>query len=178
MKKQIEGYPEYSVDELGNVYSMKSGAERKLKPIAAPNGYLTVYLTDTNGLNGRYHSVHVLVATLFVDNPYNKPIVDHVNDVRHDNVYTNLMWVTYSENNRKRFLNGIELLQQPYHCTIKAKSNNSKAVKCYSLDGTLVGSYASASEAARQLGIKSISNIVKCCNGHRKSCADMLWEYC
>lgn len=43
--------------------------------------------------------VHRLVAVLFIDNPDNKPVVNHKNLNKSDNSIDNLEWVTHSENN-------------------------------------------------------------------------------
>ena len=51
----------------------------------------------------RYHQVHWLyvhrmVAELFVPNPENKPFVDHIDTNRLNNHFSNLRWVTQTEN--------------------------------------------------------------------------------
>ena len=173
MLKQISEFPDYYVSDKGEVYSNKQG--RYLKPTRTDNGYEVVYLS--NGSTSKYCIVSRLVAEAFIPNPENKPCVDHKDNIRHHNWVENLQWVTYSENNRKRYTNSIEPVHKPIHSTERPLSNNSKAVACYTLEGKLVGSYPSASEAARHLGIRSISNIAKCCRGERKTCCDMLWRY-
>ena len=42
--------------------------------------------------------VHRMVALTFIDNPDNKPYVNHINGNRSDNNVDNLEWVTPSEN--------------------------------------------------------------------------------
>lgn len=42
--------------------------------------------------------VHKLVAEAFIENPDNKPYVDHINRITTDNKATNLRWVTPIEN--------------------------------------------------------------------------------
>lgn len=56
-------------------------------------------------LNGRYlqigsFQIHRAVAELFVQNPENKPCVDHINTDCLDNRACNLRWVTQADNNR------------------------------------------------------------------------------
>jgi Mor family transcriptional regulator len=47
----------------------------------------------------KYHPVHVLVATEFIANPDNKPMVNHINGHKNDNHALNLEWATCLENN-------------------------------------------------------------------------------
>lgn len=42
--------------------------------------------------------IHRIVAELFVPNPDNKPMIDHINRNKHDNRAENLRWVTNKEN--------------------------------------------------------------------------------
>jgi hypothetical protein len=46
----------------------------------------------------KWPKVHRLVAQAFIENPENKPYVDHINTNRRDNRAENLRWVTAKEN--------------------------------------------------------------------------------
>ena len=108
--------------------------------------------------------VHRMVALTFIDNPDNKPYVNHINGNRSDNNVENLEWVTPSENTQHAVNTGL------------FKSGRTRAVIQYNLNGEQMATFESAAEAARQTG-GSQSKITMCCRRQRDSANDYQWRY-
>lgn len=93
--KDIRGFEGlYKISSLGYVLSLRSG--RPLKPSIDGWKYRQVYLCN-QGTSVRF-SLHRLVAKYFIDNPNNKPNVNHIDGDKGNNAVSNLEWVTQSEN--------------------------------------------------------------------------------
>lgn len=94
----------YSVSSLGSIKNIKTG--KILKGTYGRNEYHSVQLS----INGKPRSfmTHRLVALAFCSNPNNYPIVDHIDRNKHNNVATNLRWVTDSMNARNAVIDNSE----------------------------------------------------------------------
>ena len=105
--KLVKDYDNYEVSTLGNLRNSKTG--RVLKQMCK-GGYLFAGLSKNS--NGKTTSVHRLVALAFIDNPENKPQVNHKDKNRSNNNVSNLEWSTASENNIHRSTNEIQTTNQ------------------------------------------------------------------
>ncbi len=98
--KRVAEAPNYCVDRDGNVYSLfKNRGVRKLKIVKDKDGYGLVTLHLPGGRQ-TVPRVHRLVAQAWIQNPDNKPTVNHINEDKLDNRVKNLEWATSLENNR------------------------------------------------------------------------------
>jgi len=85
----------YEVNEEGEV----RWNGKILKGNVTVQGYIRV--------GKKNYRVHRLIAECFLPNPENKPDVDHINGIKHDNRLCNLRWATRSENNINKKIDGV-----------------------------------------------------------------------
>jgi hypothetical protein len=100
--KTIEGYEDYDVSNYGNIRSWKyTNSPRLLKPKSIGKGYLVVSLSKNAQI--KQLSVHKLVGMAFINNPDNKPHINHIDEDIKNNHSDNLEWCTQQENIQKHF---------------------------------------------------------------------------
>lgn len=84
---------------LGKYHTYKRIYKKyELTPSDNGNGYLYITVTIDGKRKNLY--VHRIIATAFLDNPDNKPHVNHIDRNKHNNNAENLEWCTVSENVR------------------------------------------------------------------------------
>jgi hypothetical protein len=96
--KNIEGYANYLVSDLGFVMNKKT--LRILKAGTDNYGYHIVCLCEDKVKNT--HKVHRLVAKAHIDNPNGYSCVDHIDHDKTNNFVENLRWCSSSQNNMNK----------------------------------------------------------------------------
>jgi hypothetical protein len=179
--KPIKGYDiEYLISDCGNIISPehtiidKRGVKqhfrkREVKPVLHNTGYLVV----TFRKQGKKVTIriHRLIAELFVENPDNKPIIDHIDGDKTNNNAKNLRWVTNSENirNENTYNNFKEKV---------TKIRKSEIKPVYQLDDNynVIAKFNSAEEAAKAMSC-SASLIRNCCKIRHYKAKSFHWSY-
>ena len=162
--KEIAGYEGlYEVSDLGRVKSLKFGKEKILKPQKINNGYLKVNLHKDG--KAKTSKVHRLVAEAFIQNPNNLETVNHKDEVKKNNVASNLEWMSRADNNNYGTHNK------------RVSEALSKQVQMFDKStGELLATFPSTCEAERFTGIAN-THISACCLGKRKSAGGYIWKY-
>lgn len=175
----------YSVSNYGNIKSndyviYHNGLTEKhhtqlikgklLKKVKSKD-YYRIRLIKPGGKRENF-LVHRLVANMFVANPYMKPYVNHIDGNKYNNHYTNLEWVTASENNIHAYKNGLIKISEKRKTASRKniiKSNKARCKKVYQYDCTLnlINVFNSILDASKELNI-SKSCISEVCSGKQK----------
>ena len=173
--RMVKGHPRYSVSCNGQVLCWnwhRTGKPRICKLSKEGKGYFGV------GIEGKMSLVHRLVAEAFIQNPLNKPCIDHVDTNRKNNCVWNLRWVTHKENSNNPL--SIEHYrkncQNPTLGKFGAENRRSIPIVQFSLNRQFIKKWACAREVERELGINQ-SNISSCCCGRYKSAGGFKWMY-
>ena len=154
--RDVVGYEGlYKVSEYGDVLSLNynhTGNKKLLKQNNDGRGYLQVDLYK-NG-SSKKCKIHKIVATAFCEGADYFSVVNHMDEDKTNNHYSNLEWCT-SEYNTRYSLYKVE-----------------KRVKCVELNKE----FKSLTEAAKYTNIK-ICSISACVTGKQKTAGGYHWEY-
>ena len=174
-------YEDYKVSNLGKILSLNyknTGKAELMNPVTNTNGYLQVHLRK-NG-EDKWCLVHRLVAETFLENPENKPEVNHKDENKKNNFVflnedgtvnkkrSNLEWKTHKDNINHGTRN---------ERVSKALTNGkcSKKVLQLSLSGELIREWESTRECDRN-GFDH-GHVSACCRGEKPQYKGFKWEY-
>jgi hypothetical protein len=113
------------------------------------DGYVKVGFIDNDGKT-IIKFLHRVIAITWLENPENKPTVDHINSIRNDNRVSNLRWATYKE----QYSN-----ISPEN---KIKNPGIKIWQCNKDTGDKIKLYNNMAEATKDLGVKTPAQISAC----------------
>lgn len=167
--KPIKGYEgRYEVSNLGRIKSLSRYIARKDGRVSLrrsqylkfsdSHGYKRVYLAKD--CTRKKFPVHRLVAEAFVPNPENKPEINHKDGIKNNNIYTNLEWVTRSEN----IIHSRDVLHRYYHST---------PVICVETGER----FESIKAANEHINYSGNGHICACCKGKRQTVGGYHWRY-
>lgn len=160
--KNYEGL--YQISNYGNIKNFKNN--KIISGYYDKDGYkrICLYKKENNKEKRYYPFIHRLVAQAFIPNPNNYPIINHKNEIKDDNIVSNLEWCTIKYNNNYGNRNK------------KIREKRIKKVAQYSLDMKLIKKYNSITEASKEANA-STSQISKCCKGKFKTAKGYKWKY-
>ncbi len=158
--------PEYEwMYQVNNLWLIKSFKHKKnwklLTPIKDTNWYFFVSLLIL--WKPKYFRINRLVAEAFIENPDNKPQVNHINWIKTDNRVENLEWCTPWYN-------------QTHAYEMWLKTPSSKTVIQYTLNFEIIREWESTVSIFKNLWLHT-SNISNCCNWKKKTCWWFIWRY-
>lgn len=178
MALPVHGFPDYTVDESGKVWSKKTN--KYLKPSFNERGYASVELFNKDG--SKRVLIHRLVASVFLPNPQNHPQVNHKDENPSNNAVSNLEWCTakynmnYGIGGKTRHLK-IDYTKPCYReNAIKNGKKVCKAVAMYTEDGKFINEYESAAEASKETGIYK-TNITRSARTNKYKAGGYVWRY-
>ena len=166
---KIVGFSDYLVSNDGCVRNVLTGYELKPMTRSSTCPYLSVLLTSDDGKR-KHKNIHRLVAEAFIENPHNKPCVNHKDGNKQNNMATNLEWVTHSENDLHAYRMGLRHTN-PNHILLAIDATR-RPVR----NKTTGEAFRSITDAAKAIG-GNPGGVQKCVKGIRKRYMGMEFEY-
>lgn len=183
--KDINGYEGYyQISNKGNVRSLDrfDGVHDRqgtiIKPSLKQNGYLQVGLRKHS--TRKWIGIHRLVAIHFIENPDNKPQVNHIDGNKQNNNVENLEWVTAKENQNHAAKRGLRdnMPKGERHPNYGKYGENSRSAKPVIRRDPKTGETKlyKAKILAKDEGF-DVTSISKCCHGKLKTHKGYEWYF-
>lgn len=182
--KDIRGFEGfYQISWDGNVRSLdrfdgiRDLEGQPIKPNLKQNGYLQVGLRKKG--KRKWELIHRLVAIHFIDNPENKPQVNHIDGNKQNNSIYNLEWVTSQQNMRHAHANGLmKMPKGEEHVNYGVFGEKSKSAKKVVRLNRKTGEtkFYEAIILAKYDGF-DVTSISKCCNKKLKTHKGYEWYF-
>lgn len=162
------GYPNYEVSNMGGVRSLnyaRLGEVKELNKLRDKHGYVHVNLSNCG--KRKKFAIHRLVGMAFIQNPNNLPMINHMDENKHNNCVSNLEWCDAKYNTN--------------YGTAIDRSIDKRANKIYqySLDGQYIKEWRCIGDISDSMpDHKNCSrNIHKCCELKRNKAYGYMWSY-
>ena len=149
--RKIEGYDNYEVSNLGNVKNIKR--QTLLTQSLDKDGYRKLALFQNKKYT--HFRVHRLVALMWLPNPLNKPVIDHIDGNKQNNNVNNLRWATFQENQFNKNLNS-NSTSGVKGITFRKSSNKWEASIMLNGKNIYIGKYTNLEEAKQARKTKAI----------------------
>jgi len=158
--KPIKGYEkQYQINEIGEVKNQRGHI---LSPHSDKDGYFRVDLYKHN--ERKKFGVHQLVARNFVSGNFEGAVVNHKDENKRNNHFSNLEWISAKENTN-------------YGLGIRRRSiTQGKRVAQMDQDGMIIAVFASTADAEKSTGVHH-THVSMAANGKVKTAKGFRWKY-
>ena len=150
--RDIKGFSKYEINEYGSIRNKST--HKELKSRINRNGYYQIKLYDDNMYQATVN-VHRLVAITFCNGYKEGLVVNHIDGNKLNNHYSNLEWVTISENTKHAYDNNLGNMQEIQLRAAKMGANKHHMIIDVYKDGKFLDTYNSKIECANALNINA-----------------------
>ena len=161
---------DYAVSTHGRVWSCRSNIFMQPKK-GNMHGHLEIVMSYHGTKTHVY--IHRLVAEMFIPNPYNLPVVRHLDGDPTNNVVWNLAWGTQRDNYEDSVRHGTARIPSDEAIEKATTARKQPVIAISESDGSQIW-FPSQQDAARELKLQK-SNICYCLAGQRKHAGGYLF---